>query len=73
MEKSFEENYRQVEKIIEEMSQQNTDLKRTIDIYEEAMVLIQKCETLLTNSENRITEINKKYSLNSECKDFSSA
>ena len=58
-EKTFEENFSQLEKILQKLENEDVSLDETLKLYEEGLTLTKLCYEKLTNSELRINEINK--------------
>ncbi|MCX7878706.1 MAG: exodeoxyribonuclease VII small subunit [Ignavibacteria bacterium] len=58
-EKSFEESFRRLEKILEILESENCTLEETIKLYEEAIMLAKTCSEKINNAELRIKQINK--------------
>lgn len=57
--KSFEESYSRLEKILEKLESDDCSLEDTISLYEEGLTLTKYCYDKLSNAELRIKEINK--------------
>lgn len=58
-EKSFEENFSRLEKILEKLESEEVTLEETIKLYEEGLALTKYCYDKLNDAELRIKEINK--------------
>ena len=56
-EMSFEESMKALEALVEELEQGGIDLDRSIAIYEQAVVLRNRCKSILDDSERRIRKI----------------
>jgi exodeoxyribonuclease VII small subunit len=69
-EKSFEENYSRLEKILEKLESEDVTLEETIKLYEEGLTLTKFCYEKLNNAELRIKEINKSLKGELEIKDY---
>ncbi len=69
-EKSFEENYSRLEKILEKLESEDVTLDETIKLYEEGLTLTKFCYEKLNNAELRIKEINKSLKGELEIKDY---
>ncbi len=69
-EKSFEENFSRLEKILEKLEDEDVTLEETIKLYEEGLTLTKFCYDKLNNAELRIKEINKTLKGVPEIKDF---
>jgi len=57
--KSFEESFSRLEKILEKLESDDCSLEETIELYEEGLTLTKFCYDKLNNAELRIKEINK--------------
>lgn len=57
MEKSFEENMVELEKIVEKLENGDVNLDDAIEEFKKAMDLIKDCDSKLKNAENTIAEI----------------
>jgi exodeoxyribonuclease VII small subunit len=69
-EKSFEENFSRLEKILEKLESEDVTLEETIKLYEEGLTLTKFCYDKLNNAELRIKEINKTLKGVPEIKDY---
>lgn len=58
-EKSFEESFSRLEKILEQLESDEVSLENTIKLYEEGLTLTKLCYDKLSQAELRIKEINK--------------
>lgn len=58
-EKTFEESFNRLEKILETLEAEDCSLEDTISLYEEGLTLTKVCYDKLNNAELRIKEINK--------------
>ena len=57
MEKSFEENMVELEKIVEKLENGDVNLDDAIEEFKKAMDLIKDCDSKLKNAEDTIAEI----------------
>jgi exodeoxyribonuclease VII small subunit len=69
-EKSFEENYSRLEKILEKLETEDVPLDETLKLYEEGLTLTKLCYDKLANAELKIKEINKSLKNDIEIKDY---
>ena len=69
-EKSFEESYSRLEKILEKLESEEVTLDETIKLYEEGLTLTKFCYEKLNNAELRIKEINKSLKGELDIKDY---
>jgi len=69
-EKSFEESYSRLGKILEKLESEDVTLEETIKLYEEGLTLTKFCYEKLNNAELRIKEINKSLKGELEIKDY---
>jgi len=69
-EKSFEESFSRLEKILEKLESEDVTLEETIKLYEEGLTLTKFCYERLNNAELRIKEITKSNKGNLEVKDY---
>lgn len=69
-EKSFEESFSRLEKILETLESEDCALEDTIKLYEEGLGLTKECYDKLNNAELRIKEINKTLKGDIEIKDY---
>lgn len=69
-EKSFEESFARLEKILERLESDDISLDETIKLYEEGLLLTKICYERLSNAELRIKEINKTHKSELEIKDY---
>lgn len=68
--KSFEESFSRLEKILETLESEDCPLEDTIKLYEEGLGLTKECYDKLNNAELRIKEINKTLKGDVEVKDY---
>ena len=68
--KSFEESFSRLEKILETLEGEDCPLEETIKLYEEGLGLTKVCYDKLNNAELRIKEINKSLKGDVEIKDY---
>ena len=71
-EKTFEDNFSRLEKILEKLENEEVSLDETLKLYEEGMILTKLCNEKLANAELRIKEINKNLKGNIELNDYKS-
>lgn len=69
-EKTFEESFNRLEKILETLEAEDCSLEDTISLYEEGLTLTKVCYDKLNNAELRIKEINKSTKGAIEIKEF---
>ena len=69
-EKSFEENFSRLEKILEKLESEDVALDETLKLYEEGLTLTKLCYDKLANAELRIKEINKSLKGDIEITDY---
>ena len=69
-EKSFEESFSRLEKILEKLEGDDCTLDETLKLYEEGLALTKVCNDKLTNAELRIKEINKSVKGDLEIKEY---
>jgi exodeoxyribonuclease VII small subunit len=69
-EKSFEENFSRLEKILEKLENEDVSLDETLKLYEEGLTLTKLCYDKLAKAELRIKEINKTLKGDIEIKDY---
>lgn len=69
-EKSFEDSFNRLEKILEELESEECSLEETIKLYEEGLNLTKVCYDKLNDAELRIKEISKAAKTGSEVKDY---
>jgi exodeoxyribonuclease VII small subunit len=69
-EKSFEESFSRLEKILESLEGDECSLEDTLKLYEEGLGLTKICYDKLNNAELRIKEINKSLKGDIEIKDY---
>lgn len=55
---SFEENLARIETLVTELERPAVALEQAIAFYEEGISLIQTCQTLLADAEQKITILN---------------
>ena len=68
--KSFEDSFTRLEKILEKLESEDVTLDETIKLYEEGLTLTKFCYDKLNNAELRIKEINKSIKGELEIKDY---
>lgn len=68
--RSFEDSFSRLEKILEELEGDDCSLEETIKLYEEGLSLTKVCYDKLNNAELRIKEINKAAKSGAEVKDY---
>ena len=68
--KSFEESFTRLEKILEKLESEDVTLEETIKLYEEGLTLTKFCYEKLNNAELKIKEITKSNKGNLEVKDY---
>ena len=56
-EATFEENLKALEELVEKLEKGNLDLDKSLEIYEKAIVLRDKCKKFLDESERRVQKI----------------
>jgi len=56
-EATFEENLKALEELVKELENGNLDLDKSLEIYEKAIVLRDKCRKFLDESERRVQKI----------------
>ena len=56
-EMSFEESLRELEKLVDMLENGGLDLDKSLEIYENAVKLRDRCRTMLENSEKRVQKI----------------
>lgn len=69
-EKTFEESFARLEKILETLESEDCSLEETIKLYEEGLTLTKICYDKLNNAELRIKEINKSIKGGLEIKEY---
>lgn len=69
-ERSFEESFSRLEKILETLESEDCPLEDTIKLYEEGLGLTKECYDKLNKAELRIKEINKSTKGDIEVKDY---
>lgn len=69
-EKTFEESFTRLEKILETLESEDCSLEETIKLYEEGLTLTKTCYDKLNNAELRIKEINKSIKGDLEIKEY---
>lgn len=69
-EKSFEDSFSRLEKILEKLESEDVTLEETIKLYEEGLTLTKFCYEKLNNAELKIKEITKSNKGNLEVKDY---
>ena len=68
--KTFEESFSRLEKILETLESEDCPLEDTLKLYEEGLGLTKECYDKLNNAELRIKEINKSLKGDVEVKDY---
>ena len=68
--KSFEESFTRLEKILEKLESEDVALEETIKLYEEGLTLTKFCYEKLNNAELRIKEINKSLKGELDIRDY---
>ena len=56
-EATFEENLKALEELVKELENGNLDLDKSLEVYEKAIVLRDKCRKFLDESERRVQKI----------------
>lgn len=69
-EKTFEDSFTRLEKILESLESEECSLEETIKLYEEGLGLTKICYDKLNSAELRIKEINKSLKGDIEIKDY---
>lgn len=69
-ERSFEDSFSRLEKILEQLEGEDCTLEDTIKLYEEGLTLTKVCYDKLNDAELRIKEINKTAKSSVEIKDY---
>lgn len=69
--RSFEDSFNRLEKILEELESEECTLEDTIKLYEEGLSLTKVCYEKLNNAELRIKEISKSSKNIAEIKEYS--
>lgn len=54
---SFEESIKTLEELVKELENGGIDLDRSLEIYEKAVILRNRCQAILDESERRIQKI----------------
>lgn len=54
-EKNFEESMQELEKIVQELENNNLNLDESVKKFEEGMIISKKCNEMLENAEKKIT------------------
>jgi Exonuclease VII small subunit len=54
---TFEESLKALEELVKELETGNLDLNKSLEIYEKAIVLRDKCRKILDESERRVQKI----------------
>ena len=54
-EKNFEESMQELEKIVQELENNNLNLDESVKKFEEGMTISKKCNEMLENAEKKIT------------------
>jgi exodeoxyribonuclease VII small subunit len=68
--KTFEDSFSRLEKILETLEADDCTLEETIKLYEEGLSLTKLCYDKLNNAELRIKEINKSMNGDVQVKDY---
>ena len=68
--KTFEDSFSRLEKILETLEADDCTLEETIKLYEEGLGLTKICYDKLNNAELRIKEINKSLNGDVHVKDY---
>ena len=55
--KTYEENHKQLEDIVEQLESGEVDLEKSVELYEKGMILKNLCESKLKNIEIQIKKI----------------
>lgn len=69
-ERSFEDSFSRLGKILERLESEDCSLDETIQLYEEGMGLTKVCYDKLNDAELRIKEINKSIKGSTELKEY---
>lgn len=69
--RSFEDSFNRLEKILEELESEECTLEDTIKLYEEGLSLTKVCYEKLNNAELLIKEISKSSKNIAEIKEYS--
>lgn len=56
-EMTFEENLKALEELVDQLENGNLDLDKSLEIYERAIVLRDRCRKFLNESERRVQKI----------------
>lgn len=64
--KNFEFYFEELEKILRKLESQNISLDESIKLFEDGAKLAKKCESILSNANLKIKEINSEFSNISE-------
>ena len=56
-EKTFEENLKELEELVRRLEAGNLDLDESLKIYEEAIVLRERCRKFLEESERKVQKL----------------
>jgi len=56
-EETFEESLKALEELVKELETGNLDLDKSLEIYERAIILRDKCRKILDESERRVQKI----------------
>lgn len=59
--KTFQEQFKALQKIVEEFEKGNLDLDASLAKFEEGLALAAECKTYLNDVENKVLEIKKKF------------
>jgi len=65
-ESSLNENFQELEKIVQELETDKVDLEESIKKFERGLELADLCKKRLTEVENKVVEIKKKFGVSSE-------
>jgi exodeoxyribonuclease VII small subunit len=66
---TFEDLYLRLEEVVAKLEAGNLPLEETIALYEEGMVLAQRCQELLDGAELRITRLKESFASASSSSD----
>jgi len=65
-EASLNENFQELERIVQELETDKVDLEESIKKFERGLELADLCKKRLTEVENKVVEIKKKFGVSSE-------
>jgi exodeoxyribonuclease VII small subunit len=57
---TFEDSMNRLDEIVSLLEQNNEPLDKTIELFEEGLILVKNCETKLKTFESKIEEIQKR-------------